>query len=86
MAFGHVFEILNLICVANTTIVHFPLSIVHCEQLLAKPGLLRGWNGQLFTSKNHFKKITKLGIEKWKAFVYNDSIIVAHIGALPERS
>ena len=37
MAFGHVFEILNLICVANTTIVHFPLSIVHCEQLLAKP-------------------------------------------------
>ena len=37
MAFGHVFEILNLICVANTTIVHFPLSIVHCEKRLAKP-------------------------------------------------
>ena len=37
MAFGHVFEILNLICVANTTIVHFQLSIVHCEQLLNKP-------------------------------------------------
>jgi hypothetical protein len=37
MAFGHVFEILNLICEANTTIVHFQLSIVHCEQRPKKP-------------------------------------------------